>query len=63
MSIDKVKFRKPVVPGDQLVMNLEIINHKGRICKLRGVATVDGQKVAEAELMSMMVDVEKGEAQ
>jgi beta-hydroxyacyl-ACP dehydratase FabZ len=62
MSIDKVKFRKPVVPGDQLVMNLEIISHKGRICKLRGVAMVDGQKVAEAELMSMMVDVEKGEA-
>ncbi len=63
MSIDKVKFRKPVVPGDQMVMHLEIVSHKGRICKLRGVATVDGQKVAEAELMSMMVDVEKGEAQ
>jgi beta-hydroxyacyl-ACP dehydratase FabZ len=62
MSIDKVKFRRPVVPGDQLVMDLEIISHKGRICKLRGVAMVDGQKVAEAELMSMMVDVEKGEA-
>jgi beta-hydroxyacyl-ACP dehydratase FabZ len=63
MSIDKAKFRKPVVPGDQMVMHLEIISLKGRICKLRGVAMVDGQKVAEAELMSMMVDVEKGEAQ
>lgn len=63
MSIDKVKFRKPVVPGDQLVMHLEIISQKGRICKLRGVATVDGQKACEAELMSMMVDAEKGEAQ
>jgi beta-hydroxyacyl-ACP dehydratase FabZ len=62
MSIDKAKFRKPVVPGDQMVMHLEIISLKGRICKLRGVAMVDGQKVAEAELMSMMVDVEKGEA-
>jgi beta-hydroxyacyl-ACP dehydratase FabZ len=63
MSIDKVKFRRPVVPGDQLIMTLEIMSHKGRICKLRGVATVDGQKVCEAELMSMVVDVEKGEAQ
>jgi len=63
MAIDKVKFRRPVVPGDQLVMHLEVMSHKGRICKLRGVAMVDGQKVAEAELMSMMVDVEKGEAQ
>ena len=62
MAIDKVKFRKPVVPGDQMVMQVEIITNKGRICKLRGVATVDGQKVAEAEFMSMMVDVEKGEA-
>jgi 3-hydroxymyristoyl/3-hydroxydecanoyl-(acyl carrier protein) dehydratase len=63
MSIDKVKFRKPVVPGDQLVMELEMVSHKGRICKLRGVAMVDGQKVAEAELMSMLIDAEKGEAQ
>jgi beta-hydroxyacyl-ACP dehydratase FabZ len=63
MSIDKAKFRKPVVPGDQMVMQLELISHKGRICKLRGVATVDGHKVAEAELMSMMVDFQKGEAQ
>ena len=62
MAIDKVKFRKPVVPGDQMVMQVEVITNKGRICKLRGVATVDGQKVAEAEFMSMMVDVEKGEA-
>jgi beta-hydroxyacyl-ACP dehydratase FabZ len=62
MAIDKVKFRKPVVPGDQLVMHIEILSDKGRICKLRGVATVDGQKAAEAEFMSMLVDVQKGEA-
>jgi beta-hydroxyacyl-ACP dehydratase FabZ len=62
MSIDKVKFRKPVVPGDQMVMQIEILSDKGRICKLRGTALVDGQKVAEAEFMSMMVDVEKGES-
>jgi beta-hydroxyacyl-ACP dehydratase FabZ len=63
MAIDKVKFRKPVVPGDQLVMHAEIIYNKGRVCKLRGTATVDGQKAAEAEFMSMMIDIEKGEAQ
>jgi beta-hydroxyacyl-ACP dehydratase FabZ len=62
MAIDKVKFRKPVVPGDQLVMQVEILSNRGRICKLRGVATVDGQKAAEAEFMSMLVDVEKGES-
>lgn len=61
MSIDKAKFRRPVVPGDQMVMDLEVISLKGRICKLRGTAVVDGQKAAEAEFMSMMVDVEKGE--
>ena len=62
MAIDNVKFRKPVVPGDQLIMQVEILNNKGKVCKLRGVASVDGQKVAEAEFMSMLVDVEKGES-
>jgi beta-hydroxyacyl-ACP dehydratase FabZ len=63
MTIDKVKFRSPVVPGDQLILEAQIISYKGRVCKIKGVASVDGKKVAEAELMSMMVDVEKGEAQ
>jgi beta-hydroxyacyl-ACP dehydratase FabZ len=63
MAIDKVKFRKPVVPGDQLIMEVKVISLKSRVCKLRGEAFVDGQKVAEAEFMSMMVDVEKSEAQ
>jgi len=62
MAIDKVKFRKPVIPGDQLIMNLEVISIKGRICKLRGVASVDNQKVAEAELMSTMIDIEGSDA-
>ena len=54
MSIDGVKFRKPVVPGDQLIMEVKVISNKGRICKMRGEAFVDGQKVAEAEFMSML---------
>ena len=61
MSIDNVKFRKPVVPGDQLVMEIKVLSLKSRICKLRGEAFVDGQKVAEAEFMSMTVDVEQSE--
>ena len=63
MSIDGVKFRKPVVPGDQLVMEVKVLTNKGKIAKLRGEAFVDGQKVAEAEFMSMVVDAPKSEAQ
>ena len=53
MGIDAVKFRKPVLPGDQLVMEVKVIQFKGRICKMRGEAFVNGQKVAEAEFMSI----------
>jgi 3-hydroxymyristoyl/3-hydroxydecanoyl-(acyl carrier protein) dehydratase len=60
MAIDGVKFRKPVVPGDQLIMEVKVLSMKSKICKMRGEAFVDGQKVAEAEFMSMLVDVEEG---
>ena len=62
MGIDKVKFRKPVQPGDQLVMEVKVLQFKGRICKMRGEAFVGGQKVAEAEFMSMLMDVAEGES-
>jgi beta-hydroxyacyl-ACP dehydratase FabZ len=62
MAIDGVKFRKPVVPGDQLVMEVKVISNKGKICKMRGEAFVDGKKVAEAEFMSMLMDLVEGEA-
>lgn len=61
MGIDAVKFRKPVLPGDQLVMEVKVIQFKGRICKMRGEAFVNGQKVAEAEFMSMLMDLVEGE--
>jgi beta-hydroxyacyl-ACP dehydratase FabZ len=61
MGIDAVKFRKPVVPGDQLVMEVKVIQIKGRICKMRGEAFVGGQKVAEAEFKSMLMDLAEGE--
>ena len=62
MGIDAVKFRKPVLPGDQLVMEVKVIQFKGRICKMRGEAFVDGQKVAEADFMCMLMDVPETEA-
>jgi beta-hydroxyacyl-ACP dehydratase FabZ len=63
MGIDVVKFRKPVVPGDQLIMEVKVLQLKGRICKMRGEAFVDGQKVAEAEFKSMLMDLAEGEGQ
>ena len=58
MSIDKVKFRRPVVPGDQLRMEATVTYFKKKICKLRGEAFVDGQLVAEAEFSSILVPKE-----
>jgi UDP-3-O-[3-hydroxymyristoyl] N-acetylglucosamine deacetylase/3-hydroxyacyl-[acyl-carrier-protein] dehydratase len=56
MSLDKVKFRKPVVPGDQLRFELEMLKFRGKTCRMRGVAYVEGQPVAEAEMMAAIVD-------
>ncbi len=50
-GIEKAKFRKPVVPGDQLKMVAEIVKIKGAIGKIRAEAFVDGQVVAEGEFM------------
>jgi len=55
MAIDNAKFRKPVVPGDRLMLEVEVVKHKGPIWKQRGTATVDGQKVAEAEFLATLV--------
>lgn len=56
MSIDKAKFRKPVVPGDQVRFELTVIKQRGQIKSFKAVATVDGAIVAEAEMMAMIVD-------
>ena len=55
-GVDRCKFRKPVVPGDQLRIEAEIVSIKTRISKCRVTATVDGALCAEAELLSAMVD-------
>jgi 3-hydroxyacyl-[acyl-carrier-protein] dehydratase len=51
-GIDKARFRKPVVPGDQLIFTLKLIKQKRGITIMSAVAEVDGQAVAEAELMA-----------
>jgi UDP-3-O-[3-hydroxymyristoyl] N-acetylglucosamine deacetylase/3-hydroxyacyl-[acyl-carrier-protein] dehydratase len=56
MAIDNVKFRKPVVPGDQIRFELEMLHFRGRNCRMRGVGYVDGQPAAEAEMMARVVD-------
>lgn len=52
MGIDKVRFRKPVRPGDQLILKLRFLRKHGMVFKMRGEALVDGELVAEAELMA-----------
>jgi UDP-3-O-[3-hydroxymyristoyl] N-acetylglucosamine deacetylase / 3-hydroxyacyl-[acyl-carrier-protein] dehydratase len=54
MSLDNVKFRRPVRPGDQLRFELEITQVRGRVCKMRGVAKVEGDVVAEADMAAMV---------
>lgn len=51
-GIDKARFRKPVGPGDQIIYRVEVLKIKRGIWKLGATANVDGQKVAEAELMA-----------
>ena len=54
-GIDKARFRKPVVPGDQLEYRLELLKHKRLIMVMKGQAFVDDQLVTEAELMASFV--------
>jgi 3-hydroxyacyl-[acyl-carrier-protein] dehydratase len=56
-GIDGVRFRRPVVPGDQLVMTVELLSVKGRrFGKMRGCAEVDGQLACQGDLMFALVD-------
>lgn len=52
MGMDKVRFRKPVVPGDQLIFEAKILKWRSKVAKMSGTASVDNQLVAEAELMA-----------
>jgi UDP-3-O-[3-hydroxymyristoyl] N-acetylglucosamine deacetylase/3-hydroxyacyl-[acyl-carrier-protein] dehydratase len=56
MSLDNVKWRRPVTPGDQLRFELEILQLRKHVCKMKGEGFVDGQLVCEAEMMARIVD-------
>jgi 3-hydroxyacyl-[acyl-carrier-protein] dehydratase len=58
MGIDKAKFRKPVLPGDQLFLHVKKIRNRGPVWRFYGEAKVDGHTVAEAEISAMIVDPE-----
>src|SRR5882757_10383802 len=55
-SVDEAKFRKPVVPGDQLRIEMKMLRLKYTVAKMQGIAKVDGQVVAEARLLCKLAD-------
>jgi beta-hydroxyacyl-ACP dehydratase FabZ len=55
-SIEEAKFRKPVVPGDQLRVEMRVLRRRATVCKMSGRVTVDGTLVAEAILMCQLAD-------
>lgn len=56
MGMDKVKFRQPVIPGDQLVLDVRILKQRARAVKMTATACVNEKCVAEAEIMAMIGD-------
>lgn len=56
MSLNNVKWRRPVTPGDQVIFEMEMQNLRRRICRMKGKGTVDGKVVAEAEMTARIVD-------
>jgi 3-hydroxyacyl-[acyl-carrier-protein] dehydratase len=56
MTIDKCRFRKPVVPGDTLLLHVSLIHKRGPVSKFHGEAKVKGQLMAEADYSAMIVD-------
>jgi len=56
MGIDRAKFRKPVLPGDQLHYHVRKIRSRGKAWRFHGEAKVNGQLVAEAEVSAMIID-------
>jgi UDP-3-O-[3-hydroxymyristoyl] N-acetylglucosamine deacetylase/3-hydroxyacyl-[acyl-carrier-protein] dehydratase len=56
MSINNVKFRRPVVPGDQLVLDVQMVSRRSKVIQVRGQAYVDGNLVAEGDFTAAIVD-------
>ena len=63
MGINNAKFRRQVLPGDQLIYEVTMVNRRSKTCQVRGKAFVDGKLVAEADLMAAIVDAPAGEGQ
>lgn len=59
VKVDDMKFRKPVVPGDQLKLEVEIIRLKNKFCHVRGKAYVEGDIVVEGEILASITDLEE----
>ena len=55
-GVDKARFRRPVVPGDQLRLECELLQKRSNSVRMHGTASVDGSIVAEAEMLSIMVE-------
>lgn len=58
MSIEKAKFRRPVVPGDQLKIEIKVLHQRGNVWKFSGEAKVDDKTASEAEFTAMVSDKE-----
>jgi 3-hydroxyacyl-[acyl-carrier-protein] dehydratase len=58
MAIEKAKFRRPVVPGDQLRFDIKVLQQRGNVWKFSGSATVDGKVASEADFTAMVTDKE-----
>ena len=58
-GIDKCRFRRPVVPGDQIRYELKVLRLKAFVCRMWGEAYVDGQLAAEAEILSAMTSLSR----
>jgi 3-hydroxyacyl-[acyl-carrier-protein] dehydratase len=59
VAVENARFRKPVVPGDTLRMEMRVLKKKASVAKMAGIATVDGVVVAEAEVMCKLADKEE----
>jgi beta-hydroxyacyl-ACP dehydratase FabZ len=55
-GIDNARFRRPIVPGDQIRYELKVLKLKSRTCRMKGEAYVEGQLAAEAEILSALVE-------
>jgi 3-hydroxyacyl-[acyl-carrier-protein] dehydratase len=58
MSIEKAKFRRPVVPGDQLRLEIKVLQQRGNVWKFSGAATVEGKLASEADFTAMVTNKE-----